>query len=229
MAVVALAQIWLGGCAPRLGSQDIVLPQIDDGQFIRFSPAVGTKRKLRIREIAIPSSEIKRYPVFASPEVGRGLSHLLVSTLADTGRFDLLEDHDELVQRLSYPWPLTEEGITARTPPVEDAETSTFLLYAKIFDVAACAPNRQSLDTQGGTTCRTSVGVQIRIVDAAGRFVPGAAHPLSPQGRYVHDQTMSLFGSDRVEFHQSAIGKAVAKAMRFALLQAIERLERQGW
>ncbi|MDH3599143.1 MAG: hypothetical protein OEU26_05825 [Candidatus Tectomicrobia bacterium] len=227
--IAIAAQLWLGGCAPRLGAQDIVPPQIQDNQLVRFSPKVGPKRKLRIRELAMSSSELKRYPVLASAPVGRGLSRLLVATLADTGRFDLLEDHDQLVQRLSHPWRRTAEGIAAHTPPVEDAEPSAFLFYAKIFDVAVCAPNRQSPDSQGLSICRTSVGVQVRIADAAGRFVPGATHPLSPQGRYVHDKTMPLFGSNLVAFDHSAMGKAVAKAMRFAVLQAIERLERQGW
>jgi hypothetical protein len=223
------AQLWLEGCAPSLGAQDITLPPIPDSQLVRFPPESGPKRKLRIRELAIPASDLKHYSGLASSQIGRALIRLLVATLTDTGRFDLLEDHEPLVQYLNQPWNQTAEGIAMRTPPVQDAETSTFLLYAKIFDVDVCGPHRQSPDSQDVSTCRTSVGVQVRLADATGRFVPGATHPLSPQGRYVHDKTMPLFGSDRVTFDQSAMGKAVAKAMRFALLQAIERLERQGW
>lgn len=223
------AEILLGGCISIWDARDIVPPPSYDDQLVRFPPWTGPKRKLQIQEITIPEVELNHYPALASAQVGTGLSRLLVDALADTGRFDLLEQRAPLIQRLSNRLQRAANGGGAPTLAITAGEEPAFFLYAKIFDVAMCMPNSWPSESPPGFACRTSLGVQIRISDSSGQFIPGATHPVSPQGRYVHAQTMPLFGDDSVSFDQSAMGRAGAKALRHAVLQAIERLERLGW
>ena len=64
---------------------------------------------------------------------------------------------------------------------------------------------------------------------ASGQFIPVTTHPLSPQGRYMHTRNVSLFGNAHTAFEQSAVGKAAVKAIRYALLRALEQFDREGW
>ena len=227
--IVVVAGILIGGCAPRLGAQDIVPPPRYDAQLVRFPPWTGPKHKLQIQEITVPEIELKRYPTLASAQVGQGLSRLLVELLSDTGRFNLLEQRAPLIPRPNDLFQRSAIGGDRPTLAIKDEKAPMLFLYAKLFDVAMCTTNSRSPEPQIVSTCRTSLGVQIQISNAAGQFVPGATHPLSPQGRYVHAKTMPLFGDDPESFDQSAMGRVAAKAVRHAVLQAIERLERQDW
>jgi hypothetical protein len=229
VACVMVAEILSGGCTPIWDARDIVPPPPYDAQLVRFPPWAGPKRKLQIQEITIPAVELERYPALTSAQVGKGLSRLLVDTLAATGRFDLLEQRAPLIQRLSNRLQRSANGEGTPTLAIGAEEEPLFFLSARLFDVALCTPNHWSTESPPVSTCRTSLGVQIRISDPSGQFVPGATHPVSPQGRYVHAQTMPLFGDDPVSFDQSAMGRAATKALRHAVLQAIERLERLGW
>ena len=200
------------------------------GQRVRLSPAKGLKREIQIRAMRIPSTDLNQYPELAAQRVGFGLSGMLVNILADTGRFDLVEAPEQVVQRLGERWRQTEDGIDAQNdPPSEGSENPQFLISVKLFDVAACVPEKRSILGRERPTCRTRVGVLVRIENAAGQFIPGSTHPLSPQGRYVHIKHLSRFGNAQTAFEQSAVGKATAKAMRYAVLQALERFDRQGW
>ena len=232
-AVIAIivmgAAILTNGCTPNWDAQNIGPPQPYDAQLVRFPPWTGPKRQLQIQEIAVPEGELKRYPALASAQVGQGLCRLLVDTLADTGRFDLLEQRTALIERLSGQLQRMANGQETSSQITTKEAAPRFLLYAKIFDVVMCAPDSRPLESRPVSTCRTSLGVQIQISNPSGQFVPGATHPLSPQGRYVHAKTMPFFGDDSAPFDQSAMGRAAAKAVRHAVLQAIERLERHGW
>ncbi len=112
--------------------------------------------------------------------------------------------------------------------PREAQPPKTLQLSVKIFDIVTCQPVYRLASAQQQASCRSSVGTQVRIEAPSGQFVPGAAHPLAPQGRYVHPDHLTLFGTPDVAFSDSAVGMAAAKAIQYALLQALERLDRQG-
>ncbi len=230
IALVIVGSFLLCSCASMAGSNDVPPSDAPEDRRVRLSPGKGLKREIQIRAIRIPSTDLNRYPELAAQRVGFGLSRMLVQILSDTGRFDLLEAPEQVVKGLGERWRRTEDGMDARNdPPSEGSENPEFLISLKLFDVAACVPEKRSILGRERTTCRTRVGVQVRIENAAGQFIPGSTHPLSPQGRYVHIKHLSWFGNAQTAFEQSAVGKATAKAMRYAMLQALERFDRQGW
>ncbi len=230
IALVIVGSFLLYSCTSVVGSNDVPLPDSPEDQRARLSPGKDTKRKIQVRGVQIPSTDLNRYPELAAQRVGFGLSRMLVKILSDTGRFDLFEAPEQVVKWLGERWRRTEDGIDVQNdPPSEGSENPQFLMSIKLFDVAACVPEKRSILGRERPTCRTRVGVQVRIENTTGQFIPGSTHPLSPQGRYVHLKHLSRFGNAQIAFEHSAVGKATAKAMRYAVLQALERFDRQGW
>ena len=108
--------------------------------------------------------------------------------------------------------------------------SSRFLVYAQIFDFVACSPVERIGLVNKQLTCVTSVGVQVRIANAAtGEYIPGSTDPLSREGKYVHTVNLSLFGDNRLAFDQSAVGKATLNATQHSVRKALERFDRAGW
>jgi curli biogenesis system outer membrane secretion channel CsgG len=225
--------VFLGGCATSSGphgASSAVPP--DTATPVRFPPYEGRKRKVQVVQIRIPLEDAKRYPELAEKRVGFGLSNILVDTLFDTGRFVLLEEKGEILKRLVEQWELTEDGILARDPAAQktNLQAAEFLVYAEVFDFVACSPIERLGLVRKSLTCVTSVGVQVRFVNAAtGEYIPGSTDPLSPEGKYVHRLDRSLFADATTAFDQSAVGKATLKATRYAVLKALKRFERAGW
>ena len=161
------------------------------------------------------------------------MSSILVETLFDTGRFTFLEEKDEILQRLVEQWELTEDGILVKdeTAPETALQAPDFLLYAEVFDFAACSPIEQLRVAYKQLSCVTSVGVQVRFANTAtGEFIPGSTDPLSSQGKFVHTVQVPTFAAaSGTPFDQSAVGKATVKALRYALQQALLRFDRARW
>ncbi len=223
LAFVCIGSLFINGCATPGSSRSTETP----------SPGPpdqpGKIRPLRIQELVVPQADLNQYPTLADARVGAGLSQLLVDALTATGRFDLMAPPGELALHLSQTWGPTPEGLSMQATLDTAREPSAFRLSAKLFDIVACQPLRRLASAQPQASCRSSIGVQLRIEAPSGQFVPGATHPLAPQGRYIHPEHLSLFGASDVAFSQSAVGAATAKAIQYALFQAIERLDRQGW
>jgi hypothetical protein len=228
--VLAIGLVLCGCAQPdtlRAAAPDSAPVQRQD--FVEFPPYNGPKRKAQVVEIGIPAKDLERYPELAEKRVGFGLSSILVETLFDTGRFDLLEGEEEILKRHLRLWQRTEDGFYLKDERPAGLAAPEFLVYAKVFDFAACSPEEQIQPGKKTLSCVTRVGVQVRIENSAGQFVPGTTNPLLPEGQYVHTADLSLFGNSETGFQQSAVGIATWKAMRYAMLRALERFDRQGW
>jgi curli biogenesis system outer membrane secretion channel CsgG len=220
------------GCAASVGSHGTAPLASSDAEGVKFPPPHGAKRKIQVVQINIPADDIKRYPELGEKRVGFGLSNILVETLFDTGRFTFLEDKEHILRRLVELWELTEDGILVKNPAAPDTalQAPDFLIYAEVFDFAACSPVERIGLTSKQLTCITSVGVQVRIANTAtGEYIPGSTDPLSPEGKHVHTVNLSPFGDSQSAFNQSAVGKATLKATQYAVLKAIQRFDRAGW
>ena len=220
------------GCAANVGSHGAAPSTPSEAEGVKFPPIRGAKRKIQVVQINIPADDIKCYPELGEKRVGVGLSNILVETLFDTGRFTFLEDKEHILRRLVELWELTEDGILVKNPvaPETALQAPDFLIYAEVFDFVACAPVERIGLASKQLTCITSVGVQVRIANTAtGEYIPGSTDPLSPEGKYVHTVNLPLFGDGRSAFDQSAVGKATLKATQYAVLKAIQRLDRAGW
>jgi hypothetical protein len=198
-------------------------------QRARHSPQQVSQRKIQIQEVRIPAIDLNRYPELTEQQVGLGVCRILVSILSDTGRFDLFEAPQKVVQRLSDQWQQTKDGIDVHYDPDAALAKPEFLIFVKMFDIDVCKPEKRNILGRLRPTCNTRVGVQVRIANSSGQFIPGSTHPLSPQGRYRHIKHLSRFGDTQTAFAQSAVGKVTVKAVRYAVLQALERFDRQGW
>ena len=226
--------LWLVGCAttegPRSSAERAGTTMAQER--VTFPPYQGPQRKIQVVQIRIPKADLDRYPDLAEKRVGFGLSSLLVEAVFDTGRFVLLEEKEAILKRLVEQWELTEDGILAKDPAAQDTalHAAELLLYAEIFDFAACSPIERIGLVRKKLSCVTSVGVQVRIVNTAtGVYIPGSSDPTSPQGRVVHTVNTSLFGSAKQPFDQSAVGEAASRATRYALLKALQRFDQAGW
>ena len=220
------------GCASSLGPYGMAQPASPEATSVSFPPYRGPKHKIQVVQINIPADDLKHYPELAEKRVGFGLSNILVESLFDTGRFTFLEDKEQILRRLVELWELTEDGILVKNPvaPNTALHAPDFLVYAQVFDFVACSPIESIGLVNKNLTCVTSVGVQVRIANTAtGEYIPGSTDPLSPEGQYVHTVNLSLFGDTRLAFDQSAVGKATLKATQYAVLKALQRLDRAGW
>ncbi len=193
-------------------------------------PAPPVKmHQLHIQELTIPQADLNQYPALATSHVGEGLSQLLIRVLTEMQRFEFSVPPSELAWNLSESWGPNPAGISMQANSNQIQGQSMFNLSVKLFDIALCQPVSHLASAQPQSVCRSRVGVQVRLEAPSGQFIPGATHPLSPQARHLHAETLPLLGNSDVVFHQSALGPAAAKAMQYALLQAVERLDRQGW
>jgi curli biogenesis system outer membrane secretion channel CsgG len=220
------------GCAASHGPQGMVHTAAPEVESVRFPPYRGPKHKIQVVQINIPAEDIKHYPELGEKRVGFGLSNMLVETLFDTGRFTFLEDKEQILRRLVELWELTEDGILVKNPaaPPTALQAPDFLVYAQVFDFVACSPVESIGLVNKNLTCVTSVGVQVRIANAAtGEYIPGSTDPLSREGQYVHGVNLSLFGDSRLAFDQSAVGKATLNATQYSVLKVLQRFDRAGW
>ena len=229
VALVVALGTTVSGCGSTNRPQASSPPPAVEDDSVRFRPHEGPRRRVQVVEIGIPAKELDRYPELREKRVGLGLSSILVETLFDTGRFDLIEGQEKIIERHAKLWQLREDGFYLKDHPFEGLIAPEFLVYAKIFDFVACSPEERINPAGKQLTCVTSVGVQVRIENRAGQFVPGTTSPLSKEGSYAHTKDLSFFGSPEMAFDQSAVGKATWKATRHAVLRAAERLDRQGW
>jgi hypothetical protein len=218
---------WLGwGCAASEGPHGMAQPASPEAEPVQFPPYRGPKQRIWGFQIKIPADDIQRYPELGEKRVGFGLSSILVETLFDTGRFTFLEDKEQILRRLVELWEMTGDGILVKNAVAPDTalQAPDFLVYAEIFDFVACSPVERIGLVNKQLSCVTSVGVQVRIATTAtGEYIPGSA-----EGKYVHTVNLSLFGDTHLAFDQSAVGKATLKATQYALLNALERLDRAG-
>ncbi|ETX03412.1 MAG: hypothetical protein ETSY2_33570 [Candidatus Entotheonella gemina] len=227
-----LGLLFLTSCTTPKASRDATAPEsprVQEVQPASVPAQPGKIRQLHIQELVIPQDDFNRYPALAAFHVGAGLSQLLIHALTETNRFDVMVPPSELAQHLSRTWEPSSEGLTMRAALNNTRTPSAFGLSIKLFDIAACQPVSRLASAQPQASCRSRVGVQVRIEAPSGQFVPGATHPLTPQARHIHAESLPVFGSSEIAFNRSAMGRAAAKAIRYALLQAIERLDRQGW
>lgn len=232
LVVIIVVSLLSWSCAATVGPHGTPPPETTAVDTIPFPPYHGSKRKIQVVQINIPADDVKRYPELAEKRVGFGLSNILVETLFDTGRFVFLEEKEQILKRLVELWELSEDGIFVRdsaaaTPGLQAPE---FLVYAEVFDFAACSPVERIGLSGNKQTCITSVGVQVRIGNTAtGEYIPGSTDPLSPQGKYVHTVRMPVFAGTNGAFDQSAVGKATLQATRYALVQALQRFDKTEW
>lgn len=232
LTIICLSSLCLNNCATSKVAREAQVPtapEIQDVRPARLSDQPGPIRQLRIQELIIAQADLNRYPELAASDVREGLGQLLVHLLTETRRFDLMMPPRELAQLLSQTWESDPEGLHMRTRLKNVSPSAVFGLSAKLFDITACQPVSRLVSAQPQASCRSSVGVQVRIEAPSGQFVPGATHPLAPQARHIHAEDLPIFGTSEIAFGQSALGMAAEKAMQYALLQAIERLDRQGW
>ena len=232
LVFVVMVSSLLWGCATTTGPHGTPLPETVADERVSFPPPRGPQHRIQVVEIKIPAEDVKQYPELAEKRVGFGLSSILVETLFDTGRYIFLEEKEQILKRLVELWELTEDGILVKNPAAAKTalQAPEFLVYAEVFDFAACSPSERISVTYKQLSCVTSVGVQVRITKAAtSEYIPGSTDPLSPQGKYVHTVQTSLFGKVDMPFDQSAVGKTTLKATRYAVLQALRRVDQVGW
>lgn len=229
--IVCLLAVWgiLGGCASPMGSRDIPQRWTTAVRQVPFPTAQGPKRTLQVRELRIPVADLGRYPELMEKRVGVGLSHILAEALVDSGRFDLLDEPGRMRQRRFDRWQRTTDGMVMHLATHHKAEKAEFSMSVKVFDIVGCVSEERIVLIRTQRICRTGVGVQVRIENSAGQFIPASTPPLSPQGRYVHTKNVSLFGNAHTTFAQSAVGKATVKAIRYAILRMLEQFDHQGW
>ena len=215
------------GCATSEGPHGVAPPAVLEAEPVQFPPYRGPKQKIWGFQIKIPADDIQRYPELGEKRVGFGLSSILVETLFNTGRFTFLEDKEQILRRLVELWEMTGDGILVKNAAAPDTalQAPDFLVYAEVFDFVGCSPVERIGLVNKQLSCVTSVGVQVRIANAAtGEYIPGSA-----EGKYVHTVNLSLFGDTRLAFDQSAVGKATLKATQYAVLKALQRFDRAGW
>jgi len=214
------------GCATSEGPHGVAPPTVLEAEPVQFPPYRGPKQKIWGFQIKIPADDIQRYPELGEKRVGFGLSSILVETLFNTGRFTFLEDKEQILRRLVELWEMTGDGILVKNAAAPDTalQAPDFLVYAEVFDFVACSPVERIGPVNKQLSCVTSVGVQVRIANAAtGEYIPGSA-----EAEYVHTVNLSLFGDTRLTFDQSAVGRATLKATQYAVLKALERFDRSG-
>lgn len=220
--VAALCGVLLWGCA-SVSTQSTATPSASKTQPpAAFPPYSGPKARVQVVRFGIPNDIVQKYQELADKRVGWGLCNRIIEALWSTGRFEYIEEKEEILERMIEQWKLSQAGIYTSETAVEAGQLKApeYLIYAEVFDFAV-GKSEKVFATKKQEVLVTRIGIQIRMVDVkTGTYIPG-----SGQGEATTTQSGAIWAKNRAEFEQTTVGVASQQAVEAALRQLLERLE----
>lgn len=210
----------LWSCAHNRGAHDDRSPLEETEE--EPSPVAdyeGRKRRVQVVEIGIPAENFQQYEDSIDESIGLGLSSLLIERLFETGRFDLLEGEDELLERHRTLWRRTEDGFYAEDQPLKGMEVPEFLVDVELsYTTLSSRKFSLGILTTYVQKLEVTVNVCMRPISTGERLCRKGEGEAEQRGRGA----FFIPRSNPDEFKKTAAGLATKRAMQQAVDELVE-------
>lgn len=195
-----------------------------DETVIEFPPTVKDPVRTQVIRFGLDPSVEEKYPELREKRIGWGLCNRIVEDLFDSGRFEFIEDKEEIIGRMFQQISSTDHALWDEKTVIEKGKIKQpeYYIYAEVYDFAVSKAERiRGVQTREASITR--IGIQVRMTKVAtGEYIPGSAI-----GEAVSRMDRPLWGKTERDFDQSTVGKASELAIRKALHQLLLRWEKQ--
>jgi curli biogenesis system outer membrane secretion channel CsgG len=215
--VVAFVTL-MAGCA---ATTTTTIKETKNDAEIKPAAYNGPKTRLQVVQFDLPQKTLAAYPELAEKRVGWGLNNQLVDAFYDAGRFEFVEEKDEIINRMMKTWALSQSGVVSDSTAIKEGglKAPRYLVYAEVFDFSV-STGEMVVGLAARQDKITRIGIQIRLVDvASGQYIPS-----SGIGEVTVEKNAVIFSADQKGFDQSTVGKASKLAINTAVNQLLRRL-----
>jgi len=183
----------------------------------------GEPEGIQLIQISIPQNIINQYPELRDKRVGFGMTNRIIEVLEEAGRFYLVEEKYEVINKIVQEWERSVDGLLEEELNVGKFATTKWFAYAEVYDFAVS--NQEEIKRRKAKiTNTTMVGIQVRLVNVeTGRYITG-----SGLGTSAKEGEGVLKNLD-MSFDQSTVSFATTGAVITAVANVLRRLEKRGW
>jgi len=214
--LMVLALLLPIACSPR-GYQCPVQEEIPS-----FPAYQGKRLKVQVLFWEIRADNLARYPELKEEKVGLGVCNRIAKSLYSSGYFDLLEEKQAMISRLYEQW--KKCYLLGDCPEPKISDKADFLIYADVygFNIRDCSTVS---GLKGKTGYETTIELEMRAIPTSGdsEFVATWV-----KGSWTVQSKEQIWGSGRIDFDDSCVGKATDVAVRKAILTLFEELGKKG-
>ncbi|MDJ0839924.1 MAG: hypothetical protein QNK37_25630 [Acidobacteriota bacterium] len=176
--------------------------------------------KIFVIELQVTRDLRNLYPEFETNKVGFGLCSRVVESIYETGRFQFLEEKDEVFKRILAIY-VRRMTLEQSKQIMANYETPDYLFYAEVFDF--WVTEKSQVQASGvKKTVTVEIGIQLRMTEVA----TGAYIPASATGT-VQAQNTTAWGDTESPFSQTLVGRASRQAIEKAVEQLIQRWDKK--
>lgn len=183
----------------------------------------GAKQRVMVYPWNISKIDLEKYPILRDHRIGFGVSNRLTDILFDVNRFEFIEEKQEIAQRL------VQQMQLCKTPNVCEGgmkklqlKTADYIIYPEVYHFGI----EKQTDISGVDTSNrqyVEIGIQITIVNAHTAAIESVGSYI---GQKVLTSQGDIFDNPRIDFSQSALGKATDAAIKGAIAKALTRFDR---
>lgn len=220
LILIAASLLSCARIEPVKVQQEIISPvdQFDVADYY------GTKQTLMIYPWNISKVDLEKYPILREYRIGFGVSSRLSDILFDVGRFEFVEEKQEIINRLVQQMQFCKNGDFCKTGKYRNLEikTADYVIYPEVYQFGI----EKQTDINGVSTSNrqiVEIGIQVTVVNAYTAEVEA-------KGSYIGQKTLTvesdIFTNPKLDFSQSALGKATDAAIKGAIAKMLKRFDK---
>lgn len=203
---------------PQPGQKPIVQNQTP---VMTYPAYQGYPQRVMVFPWNISKVDLEKYPHFRNLQIGFGISNRLLDELYASGRFELIEEKQAVLARMLQQMQKCTNGLCdGNYAPLSKLSQPQYIVYPEVYHLGV-EKNVSVSGLNARAKLRTEIGVQINFVDTRN----GVTRALGSYiGAFPTTQSGSVLSNPKIDFSQSALGKAAQLAIRGALIKAIQYL-----
>ena len=192
----------------------------DEKEF-EYPAYQGYPRRVMVFPWNISKVDLEKYPHFRNLQIGFGISNRLLDELFGSGQFELIEEKQVVMARMLQQMQQCTTGLCdANYAPLARLPKPQYIVYPEVYHVGV-EKNVSISGLSAKAKLQTEIGVQINFVDTK----TGITRALgSAIGSFPNTLKSTILSNPKIEFSQSALGKAAKKAIQKALLKSMRNL-----
>ncbi len=222
--LLATLALFLSNCATVSKAPSTSSSPADVVEVPSLPPYHGARQRIMVFPWNISKVDLEKYPYLQQQRVGFGLSNRLLDILYDSGRFELVEEKNQVIQRMTQQLKQCADGNCDPASSINALalKTADYIVYPEVYHFGV----DRVVDLSGVSSLQqetTELGVQINFVNAKS----GVTEAL---GSFIGHFDRSAEGSilnelERLPFSQSILGKVADQAITGALAKTLTRLQ----
>ncbi|MBF0263686.1 MAG: caspase family protein [Gammaproteobacteria bacterium] len=224
-SLIIIFILLLASCATEKTTIEDIKTPLDTKKEAQKSLAYpvyyGLPRKVMVFPWNISKVDLDKYPHFRNLQIGFGISNRLLDELFQSGQFELIEEKQAVISRMLQQMQQCTTGLCNNNyAPMQKLPSPTYIVYPEVYHVGV-EKNVSIKGLSSEAKLTTEIGVQINFVDVKS----GTTRSLgSAIGSHPNSQKSTILSNPKIDFSQSALGKAAEKAIKMALIKSIKNL-----